>query len=273
MQLNNFENYLKINLGAKNSIQTYIYRMKDFFANFSKFNQQNLDAYLAKLVDKNLKTSTFNISLIACKHYARFLQMKLIFPKQKKVPKKKRKPFLTQKELEEELFPYFPDLFPNDYEQRKTVLRLLFTSGLRPVEAVNLKESDVDWEKNQIHVTDTKDKEDRVTYLDENIKEELKRSFQNNSLNITKRFITYTFDVINRELNYKKHVNAYMLRHGFGHYMIDSGVDSSDLQKLMGHWDISMTQEYLTRSDDEIINICKKKVKYKKGIQKNAKLF
>jgi len=270
MQVNDFENYLKIHLGSKNSIQTYMYRMKDFFTHYQEFDQTNVNAYLARLVDHNLKSGTFNLSMTACKHYSRFLKINIDFPKQKKVIKNKHKKFLTMKELEQEIFPYFDCLFSRDSDKRKLVLRLLFTSGLRPIEAVQLHESNIDWTKNYIHVINTKDKENRITYLCSSIQVELKKELQKNNgtLGITKNFINYTFAVINNQLNYKMKLNPYILRHSFAHHVIKQGIGIKQLKELMGHWDLKMTEEYLTLTTDEIMNMVKKKFKYKIGFDK-----
>ena len=271
LMLNDFQNYLKLHIDSINGRIQYWHRMKLFFKSQTEFNQETVNKFLADCVDQKLKPSTFNGYMTAVKHYARFLKIEIEFPKQKQ-PTKGKKDFLTLKELEEELFPYFNMLFPNDCERRKWIVRLMFTSGLRPCEVVNLKKEDLNFEEQYILVKDTKDKEDRKTFLEQSLTPFLKQEIANSQtdyiFNITQGYIKYIFKKINDELHYKKHVNPYLLRHGFGHHAIKNGISIKELQEAMGHWDIKMTEEYLTLTDDEVINSFKKKFKFKIGKQK-----
>jgi len=271
--LNDFQNYLKLHIDSINGRIQYWHRLKLFFKSNTEFNQETVNKFLADCVDQKLKPSTFNGYMTAVKHYARFLKIEIEFPKQKQ-PTKGKKDFLTLKELEEELFPYFNMLFPSDYERRKWIVRLMFTSGLRPCEVVNLKKENLNFEEQYILVKDTKDKEDRKTFLEQSLipflKQEIANSQTDYIFNITQGYIKYIFKKINDELHYKKHLNSYLCRHGFAHHAIKNGISIKELQEAMGHWDIKMTEEYLTLTDDEVINSFKKKFKFKIGKQKKG---
>jgi site-specific recombinase XerD len=271
MDLTNFENYLKLNIDSSNSRKIYLSRVKLFFKSYSDFNQTNVDGFLASCIDKNLKANTFNGYKIALLHYSRFLKQTIEFPKQKK-PIKSKKAFLTLVELENELIPYFNDIFSRDVEKRKLIVRLMFCSGLRPCEVVNLKKEDLDFTNNWIIVKDTKNKTDRITMLVPNLHTELKEMCANSKteyvFNISKTFIKYTFVQLNEMLSYKKHLNPYQLRHGFCHYCLQQGIDLKRVKEMMGHWDIKMTEEYLALEPKEIIDVAVKKFKYHKGFQK-----
>lgn len=268
--LDDFKNYLKLNTDSLNSQIQYWHRMKLFFKSNKEFNQETINKFLADCVDKKLKPSTFNGYMTALKHYAKFTKVEIEFPKQKR-PTKGKKDFLTLKEVEEELLPYFDMLFP-DGNKRRLIVRLMFTSGLRPCEVINLKKEDLNFNEQYIIVKNTKDKEDRKTFLEESLIAEIKKEIENSNteyiFNITKGYINYIFRQINEQLNYKKHVNPYLCRHAFAHHAIKNGISIKELQEAMGHWDIKMTEEYLTLTDDEVINSFKKKFKFKIGKQK-----
>ena len=269
MQLDEFKNYLKLNLDSDKSRVQYWYRMKMFFKKYAIFNQETVNDFLASCVDNQLKTSTFNGYMTALKHYTRFKKLDIEFPKQKKITKKKKKAFLTLKELEEEILPYFDLLFEKDSEQRKLIVRLMFCSGLRPDEIIKLKKQDLDFKNNWIIVRNTKDKEDRMTLLVPQLQLELKKlceSSQGEKLfNISEIYIKYTFQKINEMLGYKRHLNAYQCRHGFCHHCLSQGIDLKRVKEMMGHWDIKMTEEYLTLEPKEIIDVAVKKFKFRKG--------
>lgn len=270
MQLLEFKNYLKLHVTSKHTQTQYLSRMKLFFDTNKEFNQESINSFLASCVDKNLKPNTFNGYMNALKHYGKFVKLEAEFPKQKR-PNKTKKAFLTLAEIEEQILPYFEYIFA-DYEKRKLVVRLMFCSGLRPCEIINLKKQDLDFKNNWIIVRDTKDKEDRITLLVSNLQTELKeiceKSEGESVFNITKGYIKYTFEKLNEMLNYKRHLNAYQLRHGFAHHCLQQGIDLKRVQEMMGHWDIKMTEEYLSLEPHEIIDVAVKKFKFKKGIKK-----
>ena len=268
--LNEFKNYLKLHVTSKNTQVQYLSRINLFFKTYSEFTQTTINDFLASCVDKELKAHTFNGYMNALKHYSKFLKLDVEFPKQKR-PNKTKKAFLTLEEIEEHLLPYFDYIF-SDSEKRKLIVRLMFCSGLRPCEIVNLKKQDLDFKNNWIVVRDTKDKEDRITLLVSNLQTELKelcdQSQEESLFNITKGYIKYIFKQLNEQLNYKRHLNAYQLRHGFCHHCLQQGIDLKRVQEMMGHWDIKMTEEYLSLEPHEIIDVAVKKFKFKKGKKK-----
>lgn len=270
MELNNFKNYLKLHVTAKHTQKQYLSRINMFFNTYNIFNQETVNDFLASCVDKELKADTFNGYMNALKHYTKFKKKEIEFPKQKRRNKTK-KAFLTLKELEEELLPYFDAIF-NDAEKRRLIVRLMFCSGLRPCEIANLKKQDLDFKNNWIVVRNTKDKEDRMTLLVSSLQSELKKlceKSQDESLfNIKVSYIKYTFQKLNEMLNYRKHLNPYQLRHSFAHHCLQQGIDLKRLKEMLGHWDIKMTEEYLTLEPKEIIDVAFKKFKFKKGKRK-----
>jgi integrase/recombinase XerD len=269
LQNNEFENYLKINTGSKNTQRQYLMVLTKFFQTYKEFNQTTVNDCLRVCVDNNYKASTFNCYIKAFKHYAKFTKTDIEFPKWKR-PNKTKKSFLTLNELESEILPYFDYLF-KDTNLRKLIVRLMFTSGLRPCEVLNLKKTDLDFKNNWIVVKDTKDKEDRITLLVPNLHEELKdlckQSLSDKLFNITETYIIYTFNKLNEMLNYKKHLSPYCLRHSFAHHCLKNGIDLKRVKEMMGHWDIKMTEEYLDLEPTEIIDVAVKKFKFRKGVK------
>lgn len=267
MLSNEFENYLKLHVSSRYGQRQYLSRINLFFQTHNEFNQKTVNSFLASCVDKNLKPNTFNGYMNALKQYMKFLKVEIEFPKQKR-PNKNKKAFLTLKEIEDEILPYFKYIF-TDVGKRKLVIRLMFCSGLRPCEILNLKKQDLNFKNNWITVRDTKDKEDRTTVMVANLQPELKKICEEPEgeyvFNITKGYIDYIFKKINEMLNYKRHLNAYQLRHGFAHHCLKDGIDLKRLKEMMGHWDIKMTEEYLTLEPHEIIDVAFKKFKFKKG--------
>ena len=152
-----------------------------------------------------------------------------------------------------------------------------FDSDVTKFELVPFGESsgmplDLDFINNWIIVRNTKDKEDRITLLVPSLQTELKILCENlegeDLFDIKIGYIKYTFEKLNEMLNYKRHLNAYQLRHGFAHHCLKQGIDLKRVQEMLGHWDIKMTEEYLSLEPHEIIDVAVKKFKFKKGSKK-----
>ena len=271
--LNDFKNYLKLNIDTENSRLQYYLRLKLFFSKYNNFNQENINSFLANCVDNNLKPSTFNGYLIALKHYATFLKLDITFPEMKKLNKGTERVFVTKKELEEEIFPYFPLLFPSDYKKRKLILRFMFLTGLRISEVINLKKENINFITKEIIVKDTKGKTDRKVYIHPIISEAIKNEFNKhknieNAFNITKEYIIYIFKKINEELNYKKkNITPHSIRHSGAKFLLKNNMPINEVMLFLGHKNVKTTMIYLHANEKEVKDTYFSKIKYniKKG--------
>lgn len=240
-----FQDYLKINCESKNTRVNYQNQVNQFLSHYKELTQENLNNYLAKKVDNEISKSTFNVILSALKCYAKFLKVELNFPKQRYIGKKIPSVYLTEKELEESIFPYFKFLF-KEPDYYKFLIQFLFYTGIRPNELVNLKVEDISFEKPILIVHNPKDKDDRYAPYPLSLQDEIKKWINDSgkAFNINYVQIKYIFKKINTELNYKKHLTAYSLRHGFAKYMLSKGFSVNEVQKYMGHSNIAITNIY-----------------------------
>ena len=267
MNLNEFKNYLKLHLESNNSRVQYYHRIKMFFEQYNEFNQETVNDFLAKCVDKGLKAQTFNGYMTALKHYARFKKLDIEFANQKYVEEEDGNfdDFLTKKEIEEEILPYFDLIFETPIKF-KTIIRFLFTTGIRPKELINLQKEDFNFKNNSVKIRHTKTKKNRTVYISKKIKSELEKIIQTsttqNIFDMTKKQLYHIFEKCNKELRYKKHLHLYQLRHSFAHHALKNGIDIIYLQKLMGHSDIKTTMKYLKLLDSELKEAYMKKFKY-----------
>ena len=91
MNLNNYLNYLKINVGSQNTRIQYLSRMAKFFNQYNEFNQENVNSYLASTVDEGRKASTFNSYKYTFVSYSKFSKVAIEFPKDKRKTKSKKR--------------------------------------------------------------------------------------------------------------------------------------------------------------------------------------
>lgn len=277
MNLDSFKNYLKTaeKITSQNTISNHYGNVKRFFRKYSAFNPETINAFMANMVDKKRSESTYNVMLCSLKHYAQFIGVE--FPtnlKQKKIDKKiivdNYEP-LTNKEIEYNIIPYISLLFPHDHKKRIFLIRFMFQTGLRKSEIINLRKENILLSTNQVIVTNTKGKSDRIIFFHNNLKldiifylEKTKKSAFGFSLS----YIDYTYQIINKQLNYKKHITPHTLRHGYAKELERNGLSLTAIQHLLGHKSPITTQKYLKTSINELMELYRKGMKYKIGKEK-----
>lgn len=156
---------------------------------------------------------------------------------------------------------------PFDY-RNKAMLELLYGTGLRISELLNLKLSDVDLENCVIRCIGKGNKERIVpigeyvlTYLNKYLEyrpalSKNKRSeflFLNSRGGSLSRFSFFKIlKRLLREKNINVDVSPHTLRHSFATHMLEYGADLRTIQELLGHSDISTTKIYTHISNNQI---------------------
>ena len=140
------------------------------------------------------------------------------------------------------------------------IVRMLYASGLRVSELVNLDKDDV--EGNMVRVHSGKGKKDRVTYIDDGTVELLKeylneRKDRNAALFVNKRRKRLTERSIEniikkhaKRAGIKKKVTPHTLRHTFATHLLQNNANIVVIQRLLGHASLATTQIYMHVTDD-----------------------
>ncbi len=254
MNLGKFKQYLKLNLSSKNTVINYFSQVKLFFEKMNEFNQSTVDEYIEMRVDSKISKSTLNQTIKALKQYAKFLKVDIEFPSLKKEDRRTRT-YITRKELDE-IIKYLPLMFSDDYSKRELVIKILFYTGLRLSELINLKRSDIDLNDRLITVRNTKGKCDRRIRFSQSLVKEIQSYFnveseRENAFNVTASYICYTVRRIDKELGFKKHIHVHSLRHAFAKHCLKIGVRESMLQQMLGHKDLETTMIYANPTEEE----------------------
>jgi len=139
--------------------------------------------------------------------------------------------------------------------KHKCIISLLYSSGMRRGELVNLEIRDIDSDRMVIHIRSAKGNKDRITSLSKASLVLLREYF------LEWRPRTYLFEgetggkygasslnkIIKRAAKYakiRKPVTCHILRHSFATHLLENGTNLRTIQELLGHNSPSTTQIY-----------------------------
>ena len=142
----------------------------------------------------------------------------------------------------------------------RLIIELLYSSGLRSIELINLSEFIIDIEEREIRVIGKGNKE-RITFFSENAKkwlikyiEEKKKQYanytrevlivNNKGKKLTTRSLRRLISAHAHEAGIEKEITPHVFRHSFATELLNNGVDIRYLQELLGHSSIAATQIY-----------------------------
>jgi len=152
------------------------------------------------------------------------------------------------------------------------MFELLYSSGMRVSEIVNLKLNDIDYEENLIRCRGKGNKErvipageTAIYYLKTYIKSarlemQSKKSAKSsefvflnkNGTKITRQGFWKLMKKYAKQLNLNKNIYPHMFRHSYATHMLERGADLRLVQELLGHSSISSTEIY-TNIDKKFI--------------------
>ncbi|MEL0115305.1 MAG: site-specific tyrosine recombinase XerD [Gammaproteobacteria bacterium] len=252
---------------SKNTIKSYESDLKEFFAwchNIhkklpSKLTSSSINIYLGFLFNKNIKSSSVNRKLSTLKAFYIFLYKQKIILKipteDIETPKIQKKLPSTLSENEVEKLLKAPK-DKNIIELRdKAMLEMLYATGMRISELVNLKEVNVDKNRQVVKVLGKGSKERLIPFGDEALDSLQKYLHKRNSRNIY-IFLNNRDNKLSRvgfwqrvkiylkRVHLKSDITPHTLRHAFATHLLNRGADLRSVQLLLGHSDLSTTQIY-----------------------------
>ena len=232
---------------------------------------QNITNYLKYLDNNNYETSSIIRKIVSIKLFHKYLSeeykikdvsSKIINPRlRRKLPN-----ILTIEEVDNLL-----DIklnTPFDY-RNKAMLELMYSSGLRVSELVDLKLNNIDLDNGYVRCLG-KGKKERIIPIGEIAIEYLKKYINeyrnsmkkgyytenvflnNHGKNITRQGLFLIIKNIAKEKNIDKNITPHMLRHSFATHLLNNGANLRTIQEMLGHSSITTTQIYTNVSNDII---------------------
>ena len=164
-----------------------------------------------------------------------------------------------------------PDIRRPIGQRNLLIIRMLYATGVRVSELVNIKISDIDINDRTIRIFGKGSKE-RIVVFGNNTKEILSLYLNNGRYKLSKRDSDYLFlnkdgeklsdryvrkiiDDIIIKASITMHVSPHMLRHTFATDMLNNGADLVSVKDLLGHESLNTTSIYTHVSDDKIREI------------------
>ena len=141
--------------------------------------------------------------------------------------------------------------------KHRIVLTLIYSAGLRSQEVINLKISDIDFERRTIHIRQSKYKKDRIVPLAKYMAKGLRKyisvehpdTWLFNGKEPDGRYSVKGLSWIMRQALKKtgisKDVSLHSLRHSYATHLLEEGVNIVTIKVLLGHAEITTTMIYL----------------------------
>ena len=243
---------------SKNSLNNYLVDLDQFFfdqdSNSSNINIK-IKTYIAQLRKRNLKTSSVNRKISTLKNYLKFLHTEKIidqidFQEFESLSSVKKIPKAISKSQMEQIFEDLKKSKQTNAGLYILILKLIYLSGLRISEALNLKWSDINHQDNSIYVYGKGSKERKVFIINDylvqlkNLEKNNQYVFTINKKKISTRSVNKFLQNCYNNSLIKNKLSSHIFRHSFATTMLENNADIRHIQKLLGHSSISTTEIY-----------------------------
>lgn len=271
--------YLRVEKGVSNdTIKSYAYDLNEFFKALDKkttddFLPTDISDFI-KLQNKKLMSSaTIMRRLSSTKNFYLFLEKEHIIQEHLKnieTPHAiKRLPLVISIDDVEKLLEA-PDIEKPEGQRDRAMLEIMYSSGLRVSELINLKLKQINTQKGIIDVIGKGNKERKVPigeyaleYLNlyiehgrrKNIGKKTDYLFLNRYGNpISRQYFFMQVKKYAREVGINEDISPHTLRHCFATHMLENGAELRAVQEMLGHSNIATTQIYTNISSKRILS-------------------
>lgn len=272
---NDFMTYLDVERNsAHNTYKSYQYDLNQLFAFWKLLEKKQdkelglqvvLEAFFMDLYKKGVQKSSIGRKIACFKSFEKYMQscnvdiyLRLTIPRvEKKLPV-----YVTIDEITYLLDGISDEDLKSERPLRdKTMLELLYATGVRCSELCGIKLRDIDFDQKTILITGKGDKQ-RIVLFGEKAKERMLAYIQSERVvDMHKDVIDFLFvtqlgaalqdrtvqRVLNRFsklLGSKKEITPHKIRHSFATHLLNAGMDLRALQELLGHSSLATTERY-----------------------------
>jgi len=238
----------------------------------------DIRAWIVSMLDNGYSTVSVHRKISCLRVFFRYLRKEGVVkldPLEKVVLPKRKKTlpvFVEEDALVKLLDNYsFEDSFAGI--RNRTIIELLYVTGMRRSELIGLRNNDVDLQEGSVKVTGKRNKQRIIPLvkpfikrLEEYIKvRDAEIAPENNGwFFITdkgnKLYDKYVYTTVNRYLSMVTTIekrSPHILRHTFATHMLNRGADLNSIKELLGHANLSATQIYTHNTFEKLRKVYK----------------
>lgn len=226
-------------------------------------NHEMIRSWIVKLMDEGISPRSVNRKISSLKSYFKYLLKEGVIQNSplQQIPTvksaKKLPAYINQDEINELLdSPLKNNDFPSMRD--KMIIEVLYFTGIRRSELIQLKDSSIDFERAILKVRGKGNKE-RIIPLSNKLLEHIKdyivqkeKTIKDSTpyLIVTDKgeqtYPNFVLRKVKKELSALKSIkkSPHILRHTFATHMLNNGADLNIIKELLGHADLSATQVY-----------------------------
>ena len=283
-----FLQYLQIEKRySPHTVRSYLNDLDRFFSFLSSqslsddpvtVTSHDIRAWIVSMLNNNYTTVTVHRKISCLRVFYRYLRKEGIIksdPLEKVVlPKRKKNlPVFVEEEALAKLLDNYS--FGESFSgiRNRTIIEMLYVTGMRRSELIGLRYIDVDLSEASIKVTGKRNKqriiplvksfiqrlEEYIKVRDENIE-----AGNNGWFFITdkgnKLYDKYVYNTVKRYLSMVTTIekkSPHILRHTFATHMLNHGADLNSIKELLGHANLSATQIYTHNTFEKLKKIYK----------------
>ncbi len=267
---------------SQNTVQSYKNDISSFATwvekypdtSLAKTTKSNINQYIAHLFKSGLKSSSVNRKISTIKSFFIFLLKKkhILLSPVEDIDMVRQEKYLpvSMSEKEVELLLKSPSLDSFIGRRDRAMIEMLYATGMRISELINLKITDVDCNRLVAKVMGKGSKERLIPYGEIasdhlNIYLQDRKDINSNEIFLSNRGKKITrgafwnrIKLYLRKENLKESISPHTLRHAFATHLLNRGADLRSVQILLGHSDLSTTQIYTHIAKKRLGEILKK---------------
>jgi integrase/recombinase XerC len=263
----------------KNDLDQFSQFLVSFQTELLNVTHQHVRTWIVSLMDDGIEARTINRKISSLRSFYKFLQREdlignspMIYVRAPKIPK--RLPIVITEQKMDILLDA-QDVFSNDFQgiRDRLIVELLYGTGMRLSELVNLSDHDINRYEQQIKVLGKRNKE-RIIPISKSLTKligdyQLQKSNQNfdtksSALIVTNqgnkvyaKFIYRTVNLVLSFISTHDKKSPHILRHSFATSLLNRGADLNAIKELLGHSSLAATQVYTHNSVEKLKSIYK----------------
>ncbi len=284
MNINNFIQYISLEKqysghtvkAYTNDLTAFLYYIKSTFeiSEIVEVNRDVVRSWIVRLIEEGNSNITINRKLSTLKSYFNFLIKSGLIKVNpvKNIVSLKTPSYLPHFITRERMSLYYQTReVEEDFVSIRNflIIDLLYTTGIRETELINLTENDINFNQNTIKVTGKRNKQ-RIIPFSENEKDYIirymkikKDTFKEASPYFivtnkgTHAYPKFIYRIVSSELSSvtESKKSPHILRHTFATHMLNEGADLNSIKEILGHANLSATQVYTHNTIEQLKSI------------------